>query len=314
MARAVWSGTISFGLVSIPVKLYTATTPRDVRFHQFDRETGKRVRYQRVAGWPEEGGAGDADSGLAPTDDSSGPVVEAPPGLATEPPQPLEEPTRQASPVRGVAYEDVVKGFEVAPDRFVMVSPEELRDLQPEPSRSIDIEDFVGLEQIDPVYFDKSYYVAPDRGAAAEKPYALLLAAMRRSGKVGIARFVLRSKPYLAAIRPMDDVLVLETLFFADEVRELKEVGGLPVQADVPERELEMAEKLIGVLASNWDPSRYRDEQREQILDLIREKAETEGEISVPRDEEPEVTSRIPDLLAALKASVEAAKKNVAEG
>jgi DNA end-binding protein Ku len=159
---------------------------------------------------------------------------------------------------------------------------------------------------------DKSYYVAPERGVGAEKLYSLLLAAMGRVGKVGIARFVLRSKPYLAAIRPMDDVLVLETLFFADEVRELKEIGGLPAQAEVPERELDMAKNLIGLMATNWDPSRYRDEQREQIMDLIREKAETEGEIAVA-GEEPEVPSRIPDLLAALKASVEAAKKNAAE-
>jgi DNA end-binding protein Ku len=311
MARAVWSGTISFGLVNIPVKLYNATAPRDVRFHQFDRETGKRVRHQRVAGWPETHATQDTDSGSTTIEDSSGRAPRRPDASTGQAEPPLEPQPGQAG-ARSVAYEDIVKGYELAPDRFVMVTPEELRALQPEPSRSIDIEDFVGLEEIDPVYFDKSYYIAPQRGVGAEKPYSLLLAAMGRAGKVGIARFVLKSKPYLAAIRPMDDVLVLETLFFADEVRELKEIGGLPVQAEVPERELDMAKSLIGLMATNWDPSRYRDEQREQIMDLIREKAETEGGIAVA-GEEPEVPSRIPDLLAALKASVEAAKQNAAE-
>jgi DNA end-binding protein Ku len=206
----------------------------------------------------------------------------------------------------------VVKGYEVEPDRFVTVTQEELRTLAPERSQSIDIEDFVDLADIDPVFFDKSYYVAPQRGEGAEKPYALLLAAMHRAGKVAIGRFVLRTKPYLAAIRPMEDTMVLETLFFADEVRELTEIGPLPVQARVTERELATAEQLIAMLARAWEPSRYRDEYRERLLELINRKAEAQTGLIAPEEEPEPERKGIPDLLAALKASVEAAKKDEA--
>jgi DNA end-binding protein Ku len=302
MARAIWTGTIGFGLVSIPVRLNNATVERDVRFRLLQAGTGRRIRYQRVTGPQEAIQAEGERSDVRPRRPGPPPDESLPPVSTADLP-----PTRES-----VQYEDVVKGYEVEPDRFVTVTQEELRSVAPERSQSIDIEDFVDLADIDPVFFDKSYYVAPQRGEGAEKPYALLLAAMHRAGKVAIARFVLRTKPYLAAIRPMEDTLVLETLFFADEVRELAEIGRLPVQASISERELATAEQLIGMLARVWEPSSYRDEYRERLLDLINRKAESEtGVLAAEEEPEPE-RKGIPDLLAALKASVEAVKKDEA--
>jgi DNA end-binding protein Ku len=300
VARAVWSGTISFGLVNIPVRLYNATSPRDVRFHLFDRESGRRIHYQRVAGPAIE----------EETAESVAPWTREPEPAAPDEPafeRSMQETATESAPDREVAFEDVVKGYEIEPGRFVMVSPEDLRSLEPERTHTIDIEHFVQLEDIDPIFFEKSYYVAPQRGA--EKPYALLLEAMRRAGKVGIARFVLRTKPYLAAVRPMDEVLVLETLFFADEVRELKEVPNVPTGVLPGDRELDLAEKLIDMLGTTWDPSAYADEYRQRMLELIEARAETEGAVQVLSETTPEAESKLPELLAALKASVEQAKK-----
>lgn len=162
------------------------------------------------------------------------------------------------------------------------------------------------LSAIDPIYFDKSYYLAPQRGVGAEKSYALLLRAMEEANRVGIARFVLRSKEYLSAIRPIGGAMMLETLFFADEVRDISEVDNVPTGLEISERELDIATQLIGFLAREWEPSRYRDKYREKVLELIEAKAEDEP---VVVEREPE-GSRIPDLMAALKASVEAAKDN----
>ena len=218
----------------------------------------------------------------------------------------LQETAASTSPGPEVPFEDVVKGFEVDPGRFVMVGRDELEAIEPERSHTVEIEHFVLLAEIDPIYFDRSYYVAPQRGA--ERPYALLLEAMRRAGRVAIARFVLRTKQHLAAIRALDDVIVLETLFHADEIRELKEVDGIPTGVTADDRELDLADKLIGILETSWDPSSYRDEYRQRVLDLIEARAQSEGSIAVAEGA-PEAPSRLPELLAALRASVEQAQE-----
>ena len=201
MPRAIWSGAISFGLVNIPVKLYSAVSRKTVRFHQLDGEDNQRIAQKRVN------------------------------------PRTGEE----------VPYEKLVKGYEIGPDRYVVITPEELDGLAPEKTRTIDIEDFVDLDEIDPIFYDHPYYLAPDTGA--EKAYRLLLDAMKESNKVAIARVVIRSKENLVAIRSRDDVLTMETLLFGDEVIEPEELDGMP-EADAKttkttKRELEMAQQLI---------------------------------------------------------------------
>jgi DNA end-binding protein Ku len=260
MPRAIWSGAISFGLVNIPVKLYSAVSKKTVRFHQIDAESGGRVRQKRV------GPDGDE-----------------------------------------IAYEQIVKGYEIGPDRYVTISPEELEALEPQKTRTIDIEDFVDLEQIDPIYYDHPYYLAPDTGAA--KAYRLLVDAMEDSGKVAVARVVLRSKEHLVAIRPRDGALAMETMLFADEVipaESLEELAAADGDVQTSDRELAMANQLIDSLASDFDPEKYRDEYRERVLDLIERKAQGETIVIEEPEAEPE---KVPDLMAALEASIATAKK-----
>jgi DNA end-binding protein Ku len=259
VARAIWSGSIGFGLVSIPVRLYTATKKRDVRFHEFQGETGKRIRHKRVA----------------------------------------EETDAE------VEYEDVVKGFEVDKGDYVIVTPDELEAAKPEATHTIEIHDFVTLSEIDPIYFEKSYYVGPQGGTGAERPYALLFRAMQERSKVGIGSFVMREKEHLAAIRPMDGVLVLETMLFPDEVRGIGEIENLPKDLDVDPKQLRMAVELIDSLSSPWEPERYRDTYRERVLELIERKAQGQAIVT----EEPATPGKVRDLMEALRASVEAAKK-----
>ena len=260
MPRSIWSGAISFGLVNVPVKLYSAVSRKTVRFNQLNGKTGHRIAQKRVD------------------------------------PQTGEE----------VAYDDIVKGFELTKDRYVLVTQDELDSLDPERTRTIDIEDFVDLADIDPVYYDHPYYLVPDKGAA--KAYGLLLDAMRESGKVAIARVVLRSKEQLVAIRPaFDDVLMMETMIFADEVIHPQDIEELP-DADelkVTDRELKMARQLIDSLSSDFEPEKYHDEYREKVLELIERKAAGE-EIAV-QPEAPEPT-KVPDLMAALEASLAAVR------
>ena len=253
MATAVWSGAISFGLVTVPVKLYPATRPKDVRFHLLDADTGARIRHQRV---------------------SSATGEEVP-------------------------YERVVKGYEVAPDRHVVIRPEELEALDPEATHLIDVQDFVTLDSIDPLHYQRAYYLVPDRGGSAA--YALLLRAMREAGKVAIARLVLRTKQYLAAIRPVGDALCLETMLFADELVPISELEDLPDPGDVGERELAVARLLIDALSTDFDPTRYHDEYRERVLELIARKAEGQQPPVAPAAHEP---AGVRDLLDALKASL----------
>ena len=258
MARAMWSGSISFGLVTIPVKLFSATSSHSIDFNQFQKGTGERIRYKRVA-------------------EGSGEEVE---------------------------YSDIVKGHEVENGTYVIVTPEELASVEPTKSRTIDIEDFVDLDDIDPIYWNSTYYLGPAENVGAEKPYALLLKAMKQSGKVAIARFVMRDKQYLATIRPVGNLLGLSTMYFSDEVRGADDVANAPVKTNVTDRELTMAEQLIESLSSKWDPKKYEDTYRDRVLELIKAKAKGE-DIVVEKDER---TPEVADLMEALRASVEASK------
>jgi DNA end-binding protein Ku len=260
MARSIWSGAISFGLVNVPVKLYSAVSRKTVRFHQLNADTGNRIAQKRV-------------------DPATG-----------------EE----------VPYEKIVKGYELTRDRYVLINPDELEALDPERTRTIDIEDFVDLADIDPVYYDHPYYLVPDKGAA--KAYGLLLNAMEHAGKVAIARVVLRSKEQLVAIRPADGLLMMETMIFSDEVVDREDLDPLPEASElnVSDRELRMAEQLIQSLSSEFDPGKYHDEYREKVLELIERKAAGEEIAVQPEAAEP---ARVPDLMAALEASLAAVKE-----
>jgi DNA end-binding protein Ku len=211
-----------------------------------------------------------------------------------------------------VPYEKIVKGFELTKDRYVVVTPEELDSIAPEKTRAIDIEDFVDLEDIDPIYYDHPYYLVPDKGAA--KAYGLLLEAMRESGKVAIARVVIRSKEQLVAIRPAaGDVLTMETMIFHDEVVPTDDIEEVPNAKELKtsDRELKMAQQLIASLASDFEPSKYHDEYREKVLELIERKADGEEIAIQPEAEEP---AKVPDLMAALEASLAAVKDPGAGG
>jgi len=286
MPRAVWTGTISFGLVTIPVRLYPATSPKDVRFHLVD-DRGARVHFRRYveADETEPAAANDVDAETA-----EGSVGSAGPRTAE----------------REVAFEELQRGFETD-EGTVVVSPEEIEAVRPSPSRVIAIEDFVDLADIDPVYFEKSYIVAARDEAA--KPYAVLLRAMDRSGRAGIGRFVLRTKPHLAVIRPAGDVLALETMFFADEVRDGRSLAPEVDPAEMSEKEVELAQVLIETLKTDWDPARYEDTYRQQLLERIAKRRPVAGRAasgSAPTG------ARIDELLDALKASVDEAKRNKA--
>jgi DNA end-binding protein Ku len=213
MGQAVWTGSITFGLVNIPVRLYPATQPKDVRFHLYDRRTGKRVRYERVTR-AEEAATFAPDPEYPRLADESDEADFRP--LDRSVPESLHESTPA---VRSVEADDVVRGVELPEGDLVTVTEDEFVSLAPERSRTIELEEFVNLSDIDPVFFEKSYHVAPVRRMGADKPYVLLLTAMRTAGMVGIGRFVLRTKPHLVAIRPLEKTLALETLYFGDEVR-----------------------------------------------------------------------------------------------
>ena len=291
MPTAVWTGTLSFGLVAVPVRLIPATEPKDVRFHLYDRE-GRRVRQRRVVGQA-AAGAPEPEQGEA---------------------QPAEGPLREvgsprdvaaARVERPVAWEDLMRGHETEEGDVVLVTHEEIERVRPQRSRSIDIEDFVALEDIDPVSFDKTYVAVPG-SPEATKPYVLLNRAMREAGRVGIGRFVLRTKPHLVAVRPMEHVLAVETLFFGDEVRNPSALAPGLDDVEVDQRELALAIRLIEELTAEWDPAAYSDEYRQELLKLLAEKAPT------PRPAEPEAGPAAPDvtdLMAALKESVEASRK-----
>lgn len=292
MATAVWTGTLSFGLVTLPVRLYPATQPKDVRFHLYDRE-GRRIRYQRVV-----------EAGAEPASDRN----ELPPSDAAvdeDTPAREERSGTTASVEKPVAWDEVVRGVETDDGELVTVPREELERIRPERSRSIDIQDFVELEQIDPVYLDKSYYAIP-MTPEATKPYVLFHRAMREAERIGIGRFVLRTKPHLVAIRPMEKVLAVETMFFGDEVRDPADLAPDLDGVEVGERELDLAVSLIETLKTDWDPDAYADTYREELLRMLAERAPIKRAAEEPA---PAGGSAVEELMAALKQSVAAAKR-----
>lgn len=260
MARAIWSGAVSFGLVSIPVKLFNAVSRKSVSFNQLEAKTGARVRQKLVSS------------------------VDG------------EEVTR----------DQVIKGYSLGGEQYVQVGDDELASIMPTSQRTIELEEFVDLVDIDPVFYDSAYWLVPDQ--AAVKPYALLSQAMEEAQKVGVARFVMRSKQYVAAIRPRDGKLVLSTMVYADELTSVDDLAEIESAEGVQlnEREVAMAVQLVESLSAEFEPDKYRDTYREQVLDLIERKAA--GEVVAAPAPVAAEDSKVVDLLAALEASVEAAK------
>lgn len=261
MPRAIWSGAISFGLINIPVKLYSGVSQRTVRFNQLDPTNMARIRNQKV----------NAETG-EPVDTS-----------------------------------ELVRGFEVSKGNYVVVTDDELAALQPRATHTIDLEEFVELDEVDPVYFDGAFHVAPGPGAA--KPYALLVEALEESGRVAVARFVMRSKQYVALMRPVDGRLMLSMMVYADELNpasDIPEFDDLD-SVELTDREREMAEQLIESLAGEFDPERYHDSYREELMDLINAKASG----ATPALDGPEAPADdvVVDLMAALEKSVAAARE-----
>jgi DNA end-binding protein Ku len=260
MARAIWSGSISFGLLNVPVKLYSAVSRRQISFRELRASDSSRVRHKRVA---------EADG---------------------------EE----------VSYDEIVKGYELAPDQYVVFSRDELEELDPKKTKAIEVEAFVDLDDIDPIYFVQPYYLGPEPGA--ERAYALLVKAMADERKVAVSRFVLRNKEHLAALRPMGDVLTLTTMRFSDEIVPPAELDGVvPEEVEKPkQKELQMAKQLVGSLTSEFEPDEFHDEYREELLARIEAKAQ--GEDLVQAVSEEPTPTKAPDLMAALEESLAAVK------
>jgi DNA end-binding protein Ku len=257
MARAVWTGSVSFGLVSIPVALFSATEDHTIHFNQFERGTADRIRYRRV-------------------NERTG---------------------------REVDYSDVVKGTDVGDGEYVLVEPDELADIAPGRSRTIDIITFVDLDEIDPIHFQRTYWVAPAEEQYA-RPYALLREAMQRTNRAAIATFVMRGKEYLAALRPDDDVLALEILFWADEIRDPSELD-LPGNVESKGKELDMAVGLVESMSGPWKPEEHRDTYTERVEKLIEDKRRGR---EIVREAEPPEPTAMSDLIAALERSVAVAR------
>ncbi len=261
MPRAIWTGSLSFGLVNVPVGLFSATDDKAIHFNQFQAGTPDRIRQKRV-------------------NERTGEEVE---------------------------YADVVKGYDLGGGEYVIVTPEELESVEPGRSRTIEITDFVDLDAIDPIYYKSTYYLGP-QGDQAVRPYALLREAMAQSNKVAVASLVLRTKEHLVTIRPTQSVLALETMYFADEIRDpMTEVPGVPSDVDFSGRELTTAKLLVDSMASNWDPGLYEDEYRKRVEGLIDEKRQ--GRVIVTERPETQPT-KVVDLMEALQASVEAARSH----
>ncbi len=296
MPQAIWSGTISFGLVSVPVRLYPATRRKDVRFHEIDRQSGQRIHHQRVIH------AEPRVEAAVPAEAEREPERIAPPRLAARQVAPQVGRVPQPAAPLPVPASDVVRGFEVAPNRYVTIEREDLAELAPEQTRTIDIEQFVDVAAVDLIYYDRSYYAVPDRDHA--RPYALLTEAMRETKKMAISWFVLRRKRYLAAVRAEGNLMVLNILFFAEEVVPRAELEPRPV-ADLTKREREMARLLVNTLSGPFEPARYPDEYRQRVQALIEGRAETARPASAVA---PTGGSGVEELMAALQASVNAAR------
>ena len=256
MARTIWKGSLSFGLVNVPIGVYPATQDKSIHFNQFEKGTSDRIRYKKV-------------------NERTGDEVES---------------------------SSIVKGFDLGGGEYVMLTDDELAAAEPERSRQIEITDFVDLDDIDPVYYRTTYYLAPE-GKGSDKPYALLRKAMHESRKVGIATMVMRNKEYLVAVRPEGDVLALETMYFADEVRSPnQELPRIPDDADLTEREVSMAHVLIEAMESEWEPERFHDTHREKVEALIQEKSQGKT-IATPK---AAPAPKVVDLMEALQASIRA--------
>jgi DNA end-binding protein Ku len=251
----MWKGAISFGLVNIPIRMYTAVREKSVQFHMLSKDGNCRLRRKLYC--PETGEEFD--------------------------------------------FKDAARGYEVAPGQYVLVDKDELEQLRPDMGRNIEIEDFVSLEEIDPLRYERPYYLAPSEGGG--RPYRLLVEAMQRMGKVGIARFVLREKQHLAALRVTQNGLCLSTMYWADEVLALKDVSALP-DDKVDESQLELATNLIAALTKPFDPGRYQDTYRQELMELIERKAEGKR---IPVHAEPEKGAQVVDLMDALKRSLDKA-------
>jgi DNA end-binding protein Ku len=262
MPRAIWSGAISFGLITVPVRLYSAVSRKSVRFNQLDQRTGSRIKRKWVSA---------LDGEEVPND-------------------------------------ELVRGYEISSGNYVTVSDEELRSLDPEASRSIDIVEFVDLADVDPLAYDNVYYLEPDELAA--KAYKVLLKALQEAQKVAVARIVMRQKEYIAVIRPTDDAMILSTMVYADEINPTEGIEGLDRIADieVSAAEIDMAAQLISTLEAEYEPEKYTDGYRERVLELIQKKSDGE-EILITEESAPAATSEVVDLMAALEASVAAAKE-----
>ncbi len=304
MPHAVWKGDLSFGLVNIPIRLYNAASVKRVRFHQHEAKTGRRIRYKRVAEGPI------AHESLSVASDA-----EREPARLHAVPDLVEMESARSLPEGGpedpmdeteVSWDEIVKGYELGSGRFVTLDEAELESVAPEPSRVVEVEQFVELNDIDPVYFDKSYYVIPQRGPVTERPYWLLHRTMEDAGKVAIGRFVMRTREYLVAVRPTEHVLMLETLFYDDEVRDPKGLW-TPSVTGSSERELRVAGQLLEAMTAEWEPARYRDEHRQRLLDLIDGKAEKA--VALPETGAEAASTQVSDLIDALLASVEQARK-----
>lgn len=253
MPRVLWKGVISFGLVNIPIRMFTAVRDRDIHFHRLTQDGSCRLRQKLYC--PESG--------------------------------------------KEYNFNETARGFEVAPDQYVILEQEEIEKLLPESGRNIEIEDFVALEEIDPIRYNRPYYLAPAEGGG--KPYRLLIEAMEKTGKVGIARFVLHNKQHLAAVRVMQGGLALSTMYWPDEVLALKDVMAVP-DDKVDAKQIELATNLIEAMTKPFDPESYRDTYRQQLMELIERKAEGKR---IPLPSEPQKTAQVVDLMDALKRSLE---------
>jgi DNA end-binding protein Ku len=263
MARPVWTGTITFGLVNVPVKAFTAVRDHDVHFNQLDRKSGARIRYKKVS-------------------EKSGREVDA---------------------------DDIELGFEVSRGHYVTFDRDELDELRPRSTRAIEVTDFVALADVDPIYYERTYWLAPD-GEGAGKAYQLLLAAMEDREQVAIGTVAMRNKQYLAAIRPLDGVLAMSTMRFADEVVPRRDIDELPSRRSKPApKELRMALQLLDSLSGDWDPKRYKDTYVEELRDRIEAK---EAGKEVVAEEQAEERAEVIDLTEALQRSLDTAGKRSA--
>jgi DNA end-binding protein Ku len=258
VARAIWSGAISFGLVNVPVKAYAAVRDHGVHFHQLEKGTGARIRYKKVS----------------------------------------EKTSKE------LEADDIASGYEISRGKYVVVDPEEIDQLRPRTSRTIDITDFVQLSDIDPIYYERTYWLAPD-GQGAVRPYCLLLAAMEAEKRAGVGAVVMRNKQYLAVTRPLDGALAMSTMRFADEVIPQSEVDPLPDRCPTDNSQLKLAKQIVQSLTTEWDPKRYHDTYTEELKDLIERRAKGE-EIVVEEEEQPR--GQVIDLMKALEASLESAR------